>query len=122
MFEVVPNIGAVITLGLGAVALMLPLKIAALVDISPIGSTGLSEIRATYGGFFAAMGAWCLITQSKVVFLSAGLCWIGASIGRILSVFWDRRLNLKNIAGIVLEISVGTMLCLSYFNVDSPPF
>ena len=113
MSEVVPNIGAIMTLLIGLVALMLPLKIAALVDISPIATTGLSEIRATYGGLFAAMGAWCLISQSEVVFLSAGLCWIGASFGRIFSVFWDRRLNLKNIAGIVLEISVGTMLCLS---------
>lgn len=54
MSAVVPNIGAIVTLLLGLVALMLPLKMAALVDISPIATTGLSEIRATYGGLFAA--------------------------------------------------------------------
>ena len=67
------NAGAIITLGLGLMGLFAPSRAAALTSIQPVGLIGKSEIRATYGGLFAALGLACLLTQAPGVFLAAGL-------------------------------------------------
>ncbi len=104
------NAGAMVTLALGLLALIYPNAAARFVSIEPIGMTGVSEVRATYGGFFAALGGFCLYSQSSTVFLVAGVAWFGAAIGRTLSVFMDRSYATKNLAGILFEAGIGTLL------------
>ena len=109
-FLILGNIGAAATFLLGSLGLVAPAKAAALVSISPLGLNGKSEIRATYGGLFAAMGAFCLISQSTEVFGVASVCWLGAFVGRMISVFIDGNRQLKNIGGCALEASIGLLL------------
>lgn len=53
-------LGAVGTLMLGWFGLIAPMRAARMVGLVPDGSRGISELRATYGGLFIAMGlaAW----------------------------------------------------------------
>lgn len=104
------NAGALITLGLGLLALLCPRVIAKFVSVEPIGLTGVSEVRATYGGFFVALGGLCLYFQSSTVFLVAGVAWFGAALGRCLSVLMDRSYASKNLAAILFESGIGTLL------------
>jgi hypothetical protein len=104
------NAGAFITFVLGLLALAYPNVIAKFVSVKPIGLTGVSEVRATYGGFFVALGGLCLYSQSSTVFLVAGVAWLGAALGRGLSVLMDRSYAPKNLAGILFESGIGTLL------------
>jgi hypothetical protein len=53
--NILPNIGAAITLALGILGLLSPASAAKLVGIQPDGVLGVSEIRATYGGLFIGL-------------------------------------------------------------------
>lgn len=107
---ILANIGAVVTTLLGLLGLFLPDKAAAFVSISPVGLNGRSEIRATYGGLFVALGVACIVTQAEIAFMVAGAAWLGASVGRIYSALVDRNSDIKNIGGIMLEAGMGTLL------------
>ena len=107
---ILANIGAVATTLLGLLGLFLPDKAAAFVSISPVGLNGRSEIRATYGGLFVALGVACIVAQAEMAFMVAGAAWLGASVGRVYSALVDRNSDIKNIGGIMLEAGMGTLL------------
>jgi hypothetical protein len=109
---ILANIGAVATTLLGLLGLLLPDKTAAFVSISPVGLNGRSEIRATYGGLFTALGATCMVAQAEMVFMAAGVAWLGASVGRAFSALLDRNLDIKNLGGFALEAMIGALLVL----------
>ena len=107
---IAPNLGALVTVGMGALGLVAPERAAAFTSISPIGLNGRSEIRATYGGLFAALGLWCLVTHSQTAFCTAGIAWLGAAAGRVASVVADRNRDGRNIGGVVVEAVIGLLL------------
>ena len=107
---VLNNLGALVTSGLGAMALIRPSAAAAFASIRPEGLLGVSEIRATYGGLFAALGAYAILCQRPEVFAVAGVAWIGAALGRTLSVAVDRNAAPKNLGGIAFEAAIGFLL------------
>ncbi len=109
---ILANIGSAATAFLGLLGLFLPDKASAFVSISPVGLNGRSEIRATYGGLFLALGVACIVAQAEMVFMVAGVAWLGASIGRVYSALVDRNSDIKNIGGIALEAGLGTLLVL----------
>jgi len=109
------NVGAVATTLLGLLGLFLPDKAAAFVSISPVGLNGRSEIRATYGGLFFALGAFCIVAQAELVFFVAGVAWLGASVGRVYSAILDRNLGMQNVGGFGLEATIGALLILPKF-------
>ncbi len=90
--------------------LFAPSRAAAFTSIQPLGLIGKSEIRATYGGLFAALGLACLLTQAPGVFLAAGLAWVGAAAGRAFSVVVDGSRSAKNFGGIAFELIIGLLL------------
>jgi hypothetical protein len=104
------NGGALVTTGLGALALVRPSAAAAFTSVAPQGLVGVSEIRATYGGFFAALGAAALWSQTPAVFSVVGLAWAGAALGRLLSVVVDRSTSAKNLGGVLFEGAIATLL------------
>lgn len=108
--QLLSNTGALVTFVLGPLAMANPKFIAKFVSIEPIGLTGLSEVRATYGGFFAALGGACLYYQSSTVFLVVGVAWLGAALGRGLSVLVDHSYAPPNLAGLLFELSIGALL------------
>ena len=107
---VLAHLGAVATTALGGLGLFFPARAAAFTNISPVGENGVSEIRATYGGFFAALGLVCLLSQAEPMFLTAGIAWVGAAVGRTWSVAIDRNVDSTNLGGIVFELAIGLLL------------
>jgi hypothetical protein len=112
--KLLPIIGALITTGLGVMALVSPKIASKFTNMSPEGLIGLSEIRATYGGFFIALGASCLYLQADTTYFIAGISWIGAAFGRTFSVFVDKSTGMKNFGGIVFESVIGITLLFPY--------
>ena len=103
-------IGAVITLGLGLMGLIRPSAAASFTSMQPVGEIGVSESRATYGGFFLMIGVYCLYSSEETAFILAGAAWMGAAGGRFLSFFIDNSRSPKNLGGILFEGIIGALL------------
>ena len=110
-FELVAcNLGAFVTALMGAFGLLAPRRAAEFISIKPVGDNGISEIRATYGGLFLALGVLCLVSQSPTIFIAAGVAWVGAACGRLFSIFLDKNNDARNFGGLCLELVVGLLL------------
>lgn len=70
-----PNCGAVVTATLGCLGMLFPAAVGRVLGIRPAGPPGISELRATYGGFFLSLGIDNLGTQSATVFAVVGAAW-----------------------------------------------
>jgi hypothetical protein len=81
------HVGALVTLALGGIGLVSPDTAARLVGLAPAGRLGASELRATYGGLFAALGSFALLTRDEVAFTLVGAAWLGAAAARIGDAF-----------------------------------
>jgi len=110
ILAVLSSAGALATTALGLMGLVRPMAAAAFTSMQPVGVMGISEIRATYGGLFAALGAWALWTQDPAVFTTAGVAWLGAAAGRASSLVVDRNRSRQNVGGIVFEAVIGLAL------------
>jgi len=110
------NSGAIITLVLGVIALVSPAVIQRFVSVRAIGKEGLSEIRATYGGFFVGLGVCALFYQYQLLFMMLGIAWSFAGIVRFVTLFFGS-MSLKNISGALFELTIGC-LCLSGMLLD----
>jgi hypothetical protein len=75
-----PNCGAVVTVMLGCLGLLFPKAVGRVLGIEPDRPLGISEFRATYGGFFLCLGIGCLVAQSVQVFTVVGAAWCAAAI------------------------------------------
>ncbi len=84
---VLHHLGALVTLGMGALGLLRPSLAARLTGLAPQGRLGASELRATYGGLFAALGLFALATRDEVAFMMAGAAWLGAAGARVGDAF-----------------------------------
>ncbi len=111
MLNIASNIGAAISLILGIMAIIWPLKISTFVSVKSIGKEGVSEIRATYGGFFVGISLFGIVTQNPQAFVMLGCGWLCAAVVRLVTLFYGFA-TLKNIGGVVLETVIG-VLCVS---------
>ena len=104
------NLGALLTLALGLFGALAPSQAARFVGIQPLGGAGISEVRATYGGLFIAMGVACLVLQAPTAFLLAGLAWCGAGLMRFPSLLLDKGSFPKGLGGAAIELVIGMLL------------
>lgn len=81
--QILHHIGALVTLGMGGLGLLRPQVAARLTGLEPHGRLGSSELRATYGGLFAALGLFALLTRDEVAFALVGAAWLGAAAARV---------------------------------------
>ena len=108
--QMIGSLGAVLSIALGLFGLIFPHSAAKLIAVQPLGRLGISEIRATYGGLFIGLGGACLYLQHPIAYFVGGAAWLGAAVGRLISVGVDASYSSKNIGGIFLEIVIGTTL------------
>lgn len=111
MQETIQNIGATITLLLGLVAIFKPSVIEGFVSIKGIGKEGKSEVRATYGGFFAGIALYAIIIQNPIIFITLGIGWLSAAVVRLMTFSFGNATP-KNIGGVIFESVIG-LFCLS---------
>ena len=114
MESILQNIGAVITLLLGFIAIFWPAKTEEFTSVRGQGKEGNSEIRATYGGFFFGIAVFALTTQNSIVFLVLGIGWLSAALARLLS-FCFGFFTQKNLMGVVFETVIGGLCGASLF-------
>lgn len=82
---------ALLTLGLGAFGFIAPRYTADALDLATTRSPmGLSELRASAGGVFVALGIACLWLNSDWAYAMLGLAYTGAAVGRFLSILLDK--------------------------------
>lgn len=103
-------LGASITAGLGLMGLVRPSAAASFTSIAPVGRTGISEIRATYGGFFLLAGLAALLGGEPAALRLLGWAWAGAAAGRAASAVVDGSREARNLAGIAFEAAVAALL------------
>lgn len=103
-------LGALLTIGFGLLGALAPRRAANFVGISPLGGPGLSEVRATYGGLFIALGGSCLYLQSPHAYFVAGAAWSGAAALRLPSLILDKGSFPKTIGGAFIELGMGLLL------------
>jgi hypothetical protein len=81
--QILHHLGALLTLAMGGLGLLRPHTAARLIGLEPRGRLGVSELRATYGGLFGALGAFALATRDEVAFTLLGAAWLGAAAARV---------------------------------------
>jgi hypothetical protein len=102
-----PLVAAGITLALGALGLLNPSGIQSLTGVRASAKEGISEVRATYGGFFMALGVMAFMTRSPLVYQTLGAAWGAAAAARVLSLLIDQVWTPKNLAMLLFEAAVG---------------
>lgn len=106
----VANCGAVVTAVLGCFGLLFPRLVSRVLGIQPDGPLGISEFRATYGGFFLCLGVGCLVAQSVPVFKVVGAAWCAAALTRTLSFAVDGSRRWHGLVGVLVEAVIGLAL------------
>ena len=104
------QIGCVITLIFGVWAFVKPANFARIVSLTPYKKEGITEMRATYGGWIIGLAIFGLINQTETVFFCIAFAWFGAAIGRFISVVIDRSSFSKGLSLITIELLTGVLL------------
>ncbi len=104
------EIGAGVSVVAGALGFLWPRQVSKIIGLSLPSPLGLSEFRATYGGFFLGAGLAVLIIGSSDAARVLGAAWAGAFIARAISVAVDRSRSKENMAGLVIEAGVAALL------------
>ena len=82
---------AILTIAFGAIGFFAPRYTASALDLAAQGSTmGLSELRASAGGLFIALGLWCLFSGDPSAYFMLGVAYFGAGAGRLVSIVLDK--------------------------------
>jgi hypothetical protein len=102
--------GAVVTMAMGCLGLFLPARAAALTGLQATSVEARAEFRGTLGVTFLFLGAMPLISQAPLVFLTVGLAWLGAGLGRIVSIVIDGGNTGKNWGAVAFEGIIAALL------------
>ncbi len=117
-------LAAGLTLALGLLSFINPLVMVRLLGLEVVEPRGLSEIRATYGALFLAMGAvmlWAVPTGRRGSWLRLpGLLWLAAAVGRALSMAIDGVLTPLNVVILLLELLIGVSALVGSFAAAKP--
>lgn len=104
------SVGAVATMAMGCLGLFFPAKASALTGLLAETAPARAEFRGTFGGAFLFLGLVPLLTQNPYAFLTVGLCWAGAALGRIASIFIDNGNEAKNWGAVAFEMLFAILL------------
>ncbi len=115
-----------VSLCLGLYGLFFPKRALKLVGLAldPERPEGISEVRATYGGFFAGVSLMALLTlvlyDNPFIAVGLGAGWLMAGFARVASVLFDRATFKANIGGIVAEFLIAAFLIMPPLMVFRP--
>lgn len=110
MTEALNLFGAGFTFLFGIGACLQPMKVSKLIALTPFGERGVSEIRATYGGWMLGLSGFALWVQSPLVFQCLAAGWLGAAVFRTISFAVDKSYSPRNLRFVIIEIIIGIFL------------
>ena len=91
MADILTRIATLLTIAFGHFGFVAPRYTASALDLAPTGSTmGLSEMRASVGGLFVVAGIAALWLDEPLAYAMIGFAFVGAALGRVLSLIFDR--------------------------------
>ena len=83
-------LACLLTIAFGLFGFLAPRYTASALDLAPTHSTmGLSEMRASVGGLFVVAGAAALWLDQPLAYAMIGFAFLGAALGRVLSLVFD---------------------------------
>ncbi|WP_293447026.1 DUF4345 family protein [Planktotalea sp.] len=91
MIDILNILVALMTIAFGAFGFLAPRFTASALDLK-IGDTnmGLSEMRASVGGLFVAIGLFAIWTGLPMAYAMIGVAYAGAATGRLISIVIDK--------------------------------
>ena len=102
---------ALLSIGIGAISWINPTYTLSALDLQEGKSTmGRSELRASAGALFVAMGLGALLIGQPAANLMMGIAWLGAAVGRMTSILVDPRPIRKTWVFFAVEAAVGVAL------------
>ncbi len=107
-------VAAMCSLGLGLLGLFAPRAAVRLTGIAIRDDLphSISEIRATYGGFFCGLSLAVLALGAPLAAWVLAAGWLGAAASRAVSLRVDSSVNLPNLAGLAVELAIGSCLLI----------
>jgi hypothetical protein len=115
LIRLLPLVAAGVTIALGALGLLNPSGAQSFTGVRASAKEGVSEVRATYGGFFLALGIMALVTREPWVYYTVGAAWCGAAGARIVSLFVDKVWTPKNLGAVLFEGLIGVGFLAPWF-------
>jgi hypothetical protein len=113
------GLAGIVFLALGIMGLLNPLWVMDFVGYSTAGATPLirGEVRAVYGGLFAAMGLFTLVAAAnpggnRGGLLLVGLLWLGVCGGRLVGAYVDGDPGLPGWIAVGFELFFGLLLAV----------
>jgi hypothetical protein len=106
------TIGAGVSVAAGVLGFLWPHQVSKVIGLGLPSGLAISEFRATYGGLFIGAGIAVLMIGSSDAASVLGAALAGAFVARAASVVIDRSRSKENIAGLVIEAAVATLLLL----------
>ena len=91
MIDTLNIITAALTILFGGFGFLAPRYTMGALHLKTDGSTmGLSEVRASVGCLFVAMGIACIYLSTPMAYFMLGVAYLGASFGRLVSILLDK--------------------------------
>ncbi|TXR49197.1 DUF4345 family protein [Phyllobacterium endophyticum] len=103
-------LSAAVTVLIGLVLFFAPraaLKIMRL-QTKPERPEAISEIRATFAGFYLGLGLSALVFSQPFLWIALGVSWGFTVFGRLISMLSDRGNTLYNWISVIVEIALAT--------------
>lgn len=111
MVDIINIIAALLTIAFGAFGFLAPRYTAGALDLRTGETTmGLSEIRASVGCLFVALGIACLWIATPSAYFMMGIAYVGATIGRATSIALDKPPFQKAFLYFVIEAALALWL------------
>ena len=109
--DIINIILAALTAVFGAFGFIAPRWTASVLDLEPIRTNmGLSEIRASTGGLFVALGLGAILIGTPMAYGMMGIAYVGAASGRVLSIFVDSPPRSKALLYFAIEAAFAAWL------------
>ncbi len=113
MADLITLVATLLTIAFGLFGFLAPRYTAGALDLEPTQSTmGLSEMRASVGGLFVVAGLAALWLDQPLAYVMIGFAFLGAALGRAVSLIFDKPPVGKVIlfGGIELALAVPLLL------------
>lgn len=96
---------AVATIMIGLVLMLIPRTFGHFLGLAFRSGTnnGVSELRGAFGGMWVGLGLACILLAQPFTYFALGLAFLGAVLGRLISLAADRTFNLHCLIATAIE-------------------